>query len=62
MGPVVIPGGDLTLSLQYQATAYAAVYIELALSLDVPFITGERSTTPWVVKLGSKVRTLDSAD
>lgn len=49
-------------ALQYQATAYDAVYIELALSLEVPFITGERSTTPWVVKLGGKVRTLDSAD
>jgi hypothetical protein len=32
------------------------------LSLDVPFITGERSATPWVVKLGNEVRTLDSAD
>ena len=49
-------------ALQYQATAYDAVYIELALSLDVPLITGERSTTPWVVKLGNKVRTMDSAD
>jgi predicted nucleic acid-binding protein len=42
-------------ALEYNATAYDAVYIELALSLDVPLVTAERSTTPWVVKLGRRV-------
>jgi predicted nucleic acid-binding protein len=43
-------------ALEYGATAYDAVYIELALSLDAPLLTAERTTTPWVVKLGPHVR------
>jgi predicted nucleic acid-binding protein len=46
-------------ALEYQATAYDAVYIELALSLDAPLLTAERTTTPWVVKLGRHVRALE---
>jgi hypothetical protein len=41
---------------------YDAVYIELATSLGAPLITAERSTTPWVVKLGNSVRPLDAAN
>lgn len=37
---------------------YDAVYIALCLSLDVPFITAERTTTPWVVKLGDRIRSV----
>ena len=48
----------LQVALEYQATAYDAVYIELALSLDAPLVTAERTTTPWVVKLGRHVRCL----
>jgi predicted nucleic acid-binding protein len=47
-------------ALDLQATAYDAVYIELAITLDAPLVTAERSTTPWVIKLGSAVRPLDS--
>jgi predicted nucleic acid-binding protein len=50
----------LAQSLKYQATAYDAVYIELALSLDAPLLTAERSTTPWVVSLGRHVRAMES--
>jgi len=49
----------LRCALDFKATAYDAVYIELAVSLGAPLVTAERSTTPWVVKLGSSVRPLD---
>jgi predicted nucleic acid-binding protein len=52
----------LRCALEFQATAYDAVYIELAISLGAPLITAERSTTPWVVKLGNSVRPLDAAN
>jgi predicted nucleic acid-binding protein len=42
----------LTRALEFQATVYDAVYIELALSEDAVLLTAERTTTPWVVKLG----------
>jgi len=41
-------------ALAYGATMYAAVFIALSLSLDLPLLTAEKSTTPWVVKLGKK--------
>lgn len=47
-------------ALQYQATTYDAVYIELALSLDAPLVTAERSTTSWVTKLGRHARSVES--
>jgi predicted nucleic acid-binding protein len=50
----------LRCALKFQATAYDAVYIELAVSLGAPLVTAERSTTPWVVKLGASVQPLDS--
>jgi predicted nucleic acid-binding protein len=49
------PTGDvLPTALAYGATAYDAVYIALALTLDIPLVTAERSTTAWVKKLGSQ--------
>ena len=45
-------------ALEFDATVYDAVFIELALSLDASLLTAERSTTPWVVKLGKKVKTV----
>jgi predicted nucleic acid-binding protein len=45
-------------AFEYGATVYDAVYITLCLSLDAPFVTAERTTTPWVVKLGDRVRTV----
>lgn len=52
--------GVLRQALKFHATAYDAVYIQLALALDAPLLTAERSTTPWVVKLGRHVRTLEA--
>jgi predicted nucleic acid-binding protein len=50
----------LRCALDFQATAYDAVYIELSTSLGAPLVTAERSTTPWVVKLGNLARPLDA--
>jgi predicted nucleic acid-binding protein len=46
----------LAAALEYDATAYDAVYISLALELDLPLLTAERTTTPWVVRLADRVR------
>jgi len=45
----------LALALEYETTAYDAVYIGLAIHLDVPILTAERSSTPWVRKMGKRV-------
>lgn len=45
----------LDVAFEYGATAYDAVYISLSLSRGVPLITAERTTTPWVVKLGDQI-------
>ena len=45
----------LDIALEYRATAYDAVYITLSLERAIPLITAERTTTPWVVKLGDQV-------
>ena len=50
----------LSTALEYDATAYDAVYIALALELDVPLLTAERSTTPWVRKLGARAISIAS--
>lgn len=44
----------LEVALEYDATVYNAVYIALALDLDLPLLTAERTTTPWVVRLGDR--------
>lgn len=44
--------GILNTALEYEATAYDAVYIALALAHNTPVLTAERATTPWVAKLG----------
>jgi predicted nucleic acid-binding protein len=49
----------LSTALEYGSTAYDAVYIALALEQDVPLLTAERTTTPWVVRLGNRVRTVN---
>ena len=48
-------------AFEFTATMYDAVYIALCLSLDVPFVTAERTTTPWVIKLGDRVRSVWAA-
>jgi predicted nucleic acid-binding protein len=42
----------LELALKYDTTVYDAVFLALSLELGVPLLTAERSTTPWVKKLG----------
>lgn len=48
----------LATALEYSATVYDAVYIALSRSLDLPLLTAERTTTPWVVKLGRRVESV----
>lgn len=48
----------LNLALTYQATAYDAVYIALSLEHQLPLLTAERTTAPWVVKLGRLAETV----
>lgn len=42
----------LATALEYGATAHDAVYIHLAVEHGIPLLTGERTTTPWVARLG----------
>lgn len=53
---VVDPARDkvLATAFDYDASAYDSVYIALALELDAPLLTAERSSTPWVMKLGAR--------
>jgi predicted nucleic acid-binding protein len=48
----------LETALEYDATAYDAVYIALGELLEIPLLTAERTTTPWVVRLGDRVERL----
>lgn len=42
-------------ALKYDATAYDAVYITMALENDCPLITAEKKTRSWIRKLGDRV-------
>lgn len=42
----------LDLAIAYETTTYDAAYVSLALHFKAPVLTAERTTTPWVVKLG----------
>ena len=57
--PLVVEEPDrsqvLDTALRLEATAYDAVFISLSLHLDVPLVTAEKTTTPWVVKLGDRI-------
>jgi len=48
-------GKVLESALRYEATAYDAVYIALSLDLDLPLLTAEKATTPWVASLLDRV-------
>ena len=48
----------LDTALQYNATAYDAVYISLSLSRNIPLITAEKTTTPWVTKLRNRIESV----
>jgi predicted nucleic acid-binding protein len=47
-------------ALEFGATAYDAVYLTLSLQQKAPLVTAEKTTTPWVIKLGEQVRTLSA--
>jgi len=44
----------LAVAFDYDATAYDAVYIALAIQLDLRLVTAERPSTDWVRKLGKR--------
>ncbi|MBP7674738.1 MAG: type II toxin-antitoxin system VapC family toxin [Thermoanaerobaculia bacterium] len=48
----------LATALELDATACDAVFIALARTLDVPLLTAERKSRPWVARLGKLVETL----
>lgn len=45
----------LSTSLEYDATAYDAAFISVAIAHDATLVTAERTTTHWVQKLGKRV-------
>jgi predicted nucleic acid-binding protein len=47
-------GNVLSRALELGATAYDAVFVELAFALDCPLVTAERVSRPWVAKLGAR--------
>ncbi|HET7290997.1 MAG TPA: type II toxin-antitoxin system VapC family toxin [Vicinamibacteria bacterium] len=51
----------LATAIEYEATVYDAVYIALALEHDLPLLTAERTTQPWVVRLGERARNVRRA-
>jgi predicted nucleic acid-binding protein len=51
----------LEVALEYEATVYDAVYIALALDADLRLLTAERTTTPWVVRLGDRVTRVEAS-
>ena len=63
--PLILVEPDRTQTLsrafEYGATLYDAVYITLCLSLEAPLVTAEKTTTPWVVKPGDRVRLVAAA-
>lgn len=48
----------LATALRFDCTVYDGVYIALAETYECSLVTAERSTTPWVVKLGDRVVSL----
>lgn len=59
LGVAEPPRGEvLRTALKYEATVYDAVYIALSLANEAPLLTAERTTAPWVVKLGPLAETV----
>lgn len=54
--PVMVAEPDrssvLDVALKYEATAYDAVYVALSLEHQIPLLTAERPSCPWIKKLG----------
>lgn len=45
----------LDIAMDYNTTAYDAVYIALSILNNIPIVTAERTTTAWVRKMGDMV-------
>lgn len=45
----------LNTAFEYGSTAYDAAFIDLAVANEVKLVTAEKTTTPWVVKLGKLI-------
>lgn len=56
--PLIVsdPDPEITLerAIDLDATFYDATYVALAEELDVPLLTAERSTRPWIQQLGKR--------
>lgn len=50
--------GLLATALEYNSTVYDAAFIALALTYECLLITAERTTAPWVAKLGKRAVTI----
>jgi predicted nucleic acid-binding protein len=50
----------LRTALEFDASTYDATFIAIAKINNCPLLTAERSTTPWVIKLGKHAVTLSS--
>jgi predicted nucleic acid-binding protein len=48
----------LATAFEFDSSAYDAAFILLAQTYDCPLITAERTTAPWVVKLGKLAITI----
>ena len=48
----------LATAFAFDATVYDAAYISLAQSYDCSLVTAERTTAPWIVKLGQRAMIL----
>ena len=48
----------LDIALKYDTTAYDAVYVALSLEHQIPLLTAERSSCPWIKKLGKLADTV----
>jgi len=45
----------LDTAMEFDATAYDAVYICMCISRSIPLITAEKTTTPWVTRLRDRI-------
>lgn len=48
----------LATAFEFDTSVYDAAYIQLARTYECPLVTAERTTTPWVVKLGKLIATV----
>jgi predicted nucleic acid-binding protein len=52
----------MRVALKYDATVYDAAFIALSLERETPLVTAEKTTAPWVVRLGRLVEPVRAGD